>query len=348
MLGTVNIDNVRKALGAADLEALIGLEECGWMDVKSQPYMLDKGAHHKEELVKDVAAFANTPTGGLLLIGFRTSTANAVETVSHVAPVPRALVNTDTYRKLIDERVYPQVQDLELTWIGRGEGKGVLVIDIPAQPAAARPFVIPAPTGKDERPAGGFAIPVRRGDRTAFWSAAEAHRRLSAGWMAIGAPTADDTTPQDVSGAAAAADTAAPDRAKAQRILTAMPFDAPWLRFLQTQTPMRRVKVEYTQALDKALDDLLFDDVDFLDAELGRAHAAFKDSLGRLHTELDGMFTPDDGPTAPVYAEVPPEWKRTDPERYTQMMAALSGARDDFLEARAELVNALNRKGLLA
>jgi hypothetical protein len=30
------------------------------------------------------------------------------------------------------------------------------------------------------------------------------------------------------------------------------------------------------------------------------------------------------------------------------MMAGLSGARDDFLEARAELVNALNRKGVRA
>ncbi|KOU92409.1 hypothetical protein ADK92_27890 [Streptomyces sp. XY533] len=344
MLGLVNIDDVRKALSAGDLEALIGLEECGWMDVKSGPYVLDKGAHHKEELVKDVAAFANTSTGGLLIIGFKTRTANAVETISEVTPVPRALVSTDTYRKLIDERVFPQVQDLELTWIDRSEGKGVLSIDIPAQPAAARPFVIPAPTGKDEKSATGLAVPVRRGDRTVFWSGPEAHRRLSAGWMAIGSPSADDSS---ALGALEKSPAALPDRAKAQRILVAMPFDAPWLRFMQSQSPMRRVRVEVTQAVDKALDDLLFDDVDFLDHELGSAHSAFKESLGRLHTELEGMFTPEDGPNPPVYVEVPPEWKRTDPERYKQTMAALSGARDDFLEARTELMNALNRKGLL-
>ncbi|MGW4981630.1 AlbA family DNA-binding domain-containing protein [Streptomyces mirabilis] len=306
--------------------------------------MLDKGAHHKEELVKDVAAFANTSTGGLLIIGFKTRTANAVETVSEVTPVPRTLVNTDTYRKLIDERVFPQVQDLELTWIDRGDGKGVLSIDIPVQPAAARPFVIPAPTGRDEKSVGGLAVPVRRGDRTVFWSAPEAHRRLSAGWMAIGSPAADDSS---MAVAPDETPTAAPDRAKAQRILVAMPFDAPWLRFMQNRPPMRRVRVEVTQAVEETLRKILSDDVEFLDQEIGRVYSVFTESLGQLHTELDGMFTPEDGPSPPVYVEVPPEWKRTDPERYKQAMADLSGARDAFLEARTELMNALNRKGML-
>ncbi|MEW1861977.1 MULTISPECIES: hypothetical protein [unclassified Streptomyces] len=78
----MNIEDVRAALSAGDLAALIGLDECGWMDVKSAPYMVDKGPHHKEELVKDVAGFANTATGGLLIIGFKVTKANGVETVS--------------------------------------------------------------------------------------------------------------------------------------------------------------------------------------------------------------------------------------------------------------------------
>lgn len=341
MLGSVNIDDVRTALRAKNVEALIGLEECGWLDVKSRPYMTDKGAHHKEELVKDVAAFANTSTGGLLLIGFTAVKDNAVETITEVTPVMRTLVNTDTYSKLIDERVFPQVQDLELNWIDCGEGKGVLSIDIPVQPAAARPFVIPAPTGKDARSVG-FAVPVRRGDRTEFWSGPEAHRRLSTGWMAIGSPAADDGKALKAPGDA----TSGPDRAKAQRILVAIPLDAPWLRFMQSQPPMRRIRVEVTQAIDKAWDDLLTDDVDFLDQKLAYVHSQFKESLDRLRTELDGMFSPEDGPNPPVYVEVPPEWKRIAPERYEQAMAGLSSARDGFLEARAELMNALNRKGL--
>lgn len=181
----MNIDDVRQALGTGDLEALIGLEECDWMDVKSMPYAVDQGVQHKEELVKDVASFANSLTGGLLIIGFKTSAANAVETVSEVNPVPQGRVNVDTYRKLIDERVFPQIQGLRLHWIDRGDNRGVLSIDIPAQPHAARPFVIPAPTGKNRNSSVGIAIPVRRGDRTVFWSPPEAHRHLSAGWMVI-------------------------------------------------------------------------------------------------------------------------------------------------------------------
>lgn len=348
MLGPVNIDDVRAALSAGNLEALIGLEECGWMDVKCAPYMVDKGAHHKEELVKDVAGFANTATGGLLIIGFKTTTANGVETVSKVSAVPRTLVDTETYRKLIDDRVYPHIEDLELRWVECGEGKGVLSIDIPAQPASARPFVIPAPTGKDAKSVTGLAVPVRRGDQTVFWSGPEAHRRLSAGWMAIGAPAADDSGAYRAAEVPAAPGEDAADRSKAQRILAAMPFDTPWLRFLQSRPPMRRIGVELRQSIDKARDDLLVDDIGFLDPELVRAHAAFMNSLDRLNSELDDMHAPDNGPSLPVYVEVPPEWKRTDPERYKQTMADLSGARDDFLEARAELMNSLNRRGLLA
>ncbi|MFB8039028.1 helix-turn-helix domain-containing protein [Streptomyces sp. NPDC056004] len=216
----MNIDDVRAALSAGNLEMLIGLEECGWMDVKSRPYMVGENAHHKEELVKDVAGFANTATGGLLIIGFKTTAAGGVETVSEVSAVPRALVDTETYRKLIDGRVYPHVEGLELRWTECNEGKGVLSIDIPAQPASARPFVIPAPTGKDQKSATGLAVPIRRGDQTVFWSAPEAHRRLSAGWMAIGAPAADDgSAERDI--VPPAKDAA--DRSKAQRILAATP-----------------------------------------------------------------------------------------------------------------------------
>ncbi|MFG2632100.1 helix-turn-helix domain-containing protein [Streptomyces sp. NPDC048473] len=340
----MNIDDVRAALSAGDLEALIGLEECGWMDVKSRPYMVGKGAHHKEELVKDVAGFANTVTGGLLIIGFKATAANGVETISEVSAVPRTLVDTETYRKLIDDRVYPHIEGLELRWTERSEGKGVLSIDIPAQPASARPFVIPAPTGKDAKSVTGLAVPVRRGDQTVFWSAPEAHRRLSAGWMAIGSPAADDGGAYRDS--VPPAEDAA-DRSKAQRILAAMPFDAPWLRFLQSRPPMPRVKVEFSQAIHQARDDLRADDIGFLAPALVHAHAAFMNSLDRLVNELDDMHDPDDGPNPPTYAEVPPEWKHNDPERYKQAMADLSEARDAFLEARTELVNVLNRRGLL-
>jgi hypothetical protein len=337
--GPVNIDDVRAALSAEDLEALIGLEECGWMDVKSQPYKVEE-LRPKEELVKDVASFANAPTGGLIIIGFKASKNNGVETIDEVRAVPRALVDTETYCKLIDERVYPRIEGLELSWVSRGDDRGVLIIDVPAQPASARPFVIPPPTKKGSPQAvEGLAVPVRRGDRTVFWSRPEAHRLLSAGWMAIGAPTADDDA---LRGNAA-------DRSKAQRILAAMPFDAPWLRVLQGRLPMRRVRWDVRKAIDTAWDALIADnDIEFLDPELVDAHAAFMDSLHLLIDEIDGMHDPDNGTSPPSYVEVPPEWKRSDPELYQQTLGELSAARDAFLDARTELMNSLNRRNLLS
>ena len=66
-----DVDGARAALRAGRPEDLLDVTECGWLDVKSGVYRLDDPAS-AEELAKDVAAFANTKTGGLLLIGFST------------------------------------------------------------------------------------------------------------------------------------------------------------------------------------------------------------------------------------------------------------------------------------
>lgn len=59
-----DIDDARTALRAGKAEDLLGVAECGWLDAKSGVYKLDDPAG-VEELVKDVAGFANTKTGGL-------------------------------------------------------------------------------------------------------------------------------------------------------------------------------------------------------------------------------------------------------------------------------------------
>lgn len=48
----------REALAAGEPEKFLGLAECAWLDVKSGLYDLG-GGHGAEELLKDVAAFAN-------------------------------------------------------------------------------------------------------------------------------------------------------------------------------------------------------------------------------------------------------------------------------------------------
>nr|WTB28431.1 hypothetical protein OG781_01535 [Streptomyces sp. NBC_00830]WTB35651.1 hypothetical protein OG781_45045 [Streptomyces sp. NBC_00830] len=47
-------------------------------------------------------------------------------------------------------------------------------------------------------------------------------------------------------------------------------------------------------------------------------------------------------------SEVPPEWRREAPNQYSATLRTLSKTRNDFLEKHTELLNAMNRQGLLA
>ena len=66
-----DIGGARAALRAGAPTDLLGLAECGWLDVKAGVYRLDDPAKALE-LAKDVAAFANTGTGGMILVGYTT------------------------------------------------------------------------------------------------------------------------------------------------------------------------------------------------------------------------------------------------------------------------------------
>ncbi len=113
-----DIDSARTALRAGSPEELLGLAECGWLDAKGGIYRLDDPAG-AEELAKDVAAFANAKTGGLLLVGFGTRKEYDSEILDRVRPVPRGLVDLDRHRKLIRERVIPSPRDVTVEWVER-------------------------------------------------------------------------------------------------------------------------------------------------------------------------------------------------------------------------------------
>jgi hypothetical protein len=167
---------------------MVGVQECGWLDVKSGVYQLDdpSGA---EELVKDVAGFANSKAGGLLLVGFGTRKQGDSEVVDSVRPVPRNLVDLDRHRKLIRERVIPPPRDVDVRWIDCGSDKGILVIDVPAQPSARVPHVVPGPTRSADVSRLSVATPIREADATVWLPQAEIQRLLAAGWTATGGPS---------------------------------------------------------------------------------------------------------------------------------------------------------------
>ncbi|MBT2611427.1 hypothetical protein J7I97_25005 [Streptomyces sp. ISL-87] len=136
------------------------------------------------------------------------------------------------------------------------------------------------------------------------------------------------------------------DRAKAGRILEAIPADASWLTTLSQRLPLHRVSVVLPHGVDNALATLRRDRVRFTAPELAEAHEGLLEALDRLLEEFAGTFAPDiNGP--PRYTEVPPEWKRADPTRYYEALSDLSRARDAVLERYEELMNVMSQSGHL-
>lgn len=331
-----SIDEVRQALRDRKFDELLGLRECNWLDVKSGPYQFTRPSG-AEELAKDVAAFANAAGGGLLLIGFKTVADHDSEIISELRPIPRSLVDLDRHRKLIYERIVPTVRELNVEWIVYEGQKGVLCIDIPAQPAGSRPFAVPGPNGgRGNTNETSVAVPLRVGDGTHWLPKGELQRLLAAGWAATGGPSAAPVT-QDQT----------PDRIKAARLIAVIPVDAPWLK-AQKNVSMHRVPAWVSEAAFTAQQRVADDIVDFLDPDVAMAHEALVRALDALCEELTGMFPPV-GPThhSSKYTEIPPEWKRTDPARYRKALDDLTSASDNFLDKYQQCVNLLNKKGLL-
>src|SRR5260370_42396186 len=122
-MSSSSLDTVREALRADQPEGLVGLPECAWLDVKGGIYVLDT-PYGVEELLKDVAAFANAQGGGLLLVGFSTRNENGQEVIDVGRPGPRAVVDIHRHRKLL-ARILPVPRYVSVAWVACGHDKGI-------------------------------------------------------------------------------------------------------------------------------------------------------------------------------------------------------------------------------
>lgn len=166
--------------GRADL--LVGQVEGPWIDCKEQPY--PNSEYGRFELAKDVSSFANSGLGGLIVIGLRTRRAAGRDVIASVRPVPRDDRLPDRYRKLIDHRVYPRPAGLQIANV-RQEQATLVLIAIPPQPPALRPFLVRGVLRGERIVGSHVAIFARRGDATIEASAEELHSLLVAGRAAL-------------------------------------------------------------------------------------------------------------------------------------------------------------------
>src|SRR5258708_17674556 len=114
----VTLTELQEIINAGHFDKLIGEFEGQYLDVKGQPYQFADGTDARRELAKDVAAFANS-AGGFVLIGLATKTSDVVpsEQISTIRALSTNLFRPDQYRKVLAEWLYPQPKNLSLTFV---------------------------------------------------------------------------------------------------------------------------------------------------------------------------------------------------------------------------------------
>jgi hypothetical protein len=124
---------------------LVGVVEDECLEFKGEPYIL-KRDYPKLELAKDVSGLANTPNGGLILIGVRTERVDTHigDEIVEVRPIPKNLIDRKQYHDILKQWIYPEVSGVEVKWFPSPDDaeRGLAVIIIPRQTPTSQPFLL--------------------------------------------------------------------------------------------------------------------------------------------------------------------------------------------------------------
>jgi hypothetical protein len=172
-------------LKARQWDLLKGQPESDWLDVKSKPYdQADKTWSY--ELAKDVAAFANSPAGGMVVLGMTARDDGDGEVITGYKEFVLDEVRSSTYRKHVAQRVYPRLRGFQVFRIaGKTKGRGLVVLHVPPQPDSARPFLVEGVVTAGGILGAHVLLPIRREDDTDLWNAAALHARIRLGEQVI-------------------------------------------------------------------------------------------------------------------------------------------------------------------
>jgi hypothetical protein len=166
-----------------------GQPESDWLDAKGEPYdhlIPELGKNWKYELAKDVAAFANSPDGGIVVLGMTTNDVGDGEEINGHKEFNLSRVRAATYRTHIAQCVYPAVVGFEVRKVeGRKAGHGLVALVIPPQPESSRPFLVTGVISRGTALGNHILLPVRRGDRNESMDASAFHARLRLGEQVI-------------------------------------------------------------------------------------------------------------------------------------------------------------------
>jgi hypothetical protein len=166
-------------------DLFVGIEETDWLEVKSQHY--EKTERGRLNFATDVAAFCNAG-GGMLIIGMKTKRHPDGDRIASINGCPLGAGTARRYGQLIRRLIHPEPVGVTARALRRDlrEAHGILVVDIPDQPAHVRPFLVSG--GVVGRSVHGalIGVPTRRGADTDWLSTHTLHASLRAGRAALG------------------------------------------------------------------------------------------------------------------------------------------------------------------
>lgn len=164
------------------VDALLGLQESEWLEVKSTPYDLRRASDKawKLELAKDIAQFANSEIGGLLVVGLRTRRINGIDTIDSVTGFPMEGSRVQSYRDLVKERIHPPITGLQLDAV-EYQKLHIVYAFVPPQREENKPYLVTGSTIDGIYESQGITIVRRQGDASIPVTAREIHSALVAG-----------------------------------------------------------------------------------------------------------------------------------------------------------------------
>jgi len=142
---TPEIKNILEIISKKDFSKFIDMKENQYFEAKNgNPYDFDD-PNDRYELAKDVSSFANME-GGYLIIGLKTKRLDSEKTdiVTSLDLIKKVDFKAVKFSGIIKEYIYPQIDGLEIKWVGDklNPGQGIVYIFIPKQNDDKKLFLI--------------------------------------------------------------------------------------------------------------------------------------------------------------------------------------------------------------
>lgn len=177
--GEITHATVADLIRGGHVKALLGQPEGDWLEAKSQHADLTTEVG-KIRLAQWVSQFANSPGGGVVVLGLATKNQGSGDVITKVTPLPRESGIRRKYVQVLDTKVIPPIEHLRVEVIPYGEDD-LILIEVPPQNEENKPFLVHGAVVEGKAQGSFFSIVRRRNDEMASTHPAHVHANLTVG-----------------------------------------------------------------------------------------------------------------------------------------------------------------------